>query len=181
MSFWKATVSICRRALSGDFRRLSAEFPAVPENAGAGGEHFDQTSTVGLHYRIDYLTPYWDPQGGFSLDLAYEGGVAGLEKLQGLNEGTAQISTLRYLPDLTPILAGCPRVQEAARPALEWLADTRLAVRLYGATGLPTRGEFFAMGGSTPVPRLRPITARGQQRLGRQFGMARAAGERSDL
>ena len=121
-------------------------FPKTPE---PGGERFDQTSTVGLHYRINYLTPYWDPQGGFSLDLAYEGGVAGLEKLQGLNEGTAQISTVRYLPDLTPILAGCPHVQEAARPALEWLADTRLAVRLYGATGLPTRGEFFTMGGST--------------------------------
>ena len=88
---------------------------------------------------------------------------------------------MRYLPDLTPVLAGCPHVQEAARPALEWLADTRLAVRLYGATGLPTRGEFFTMGGSTLFRGFDQSQRQGSTRLGGQFGMARAAGEGSDL
>jgi hypothetical protein len=129
------------------FTAYQQNFLPFPKASVATGERFDETSTAGLHYRIDYLTPYWDPQGGFRLDTVYEGGVAGLNKLQGLNKLSAQVSTVRYLPDLTPALAACPRVQEAARPALEWLADTRVAVRLYGATGLPTRGEFFTMGG----------------------------------
>ncbi|HBI46974.1 MAG TPA: hypothetical protein DDY78_29595, partial [Planctomycetales bacterium] len=129
------------------FTAYQQNFLPFPKRSVPTGERFDETSTAGLHYRIDYLTPYWDPEGGFKLDAVYEGGVAGLNKLQGLNKLSGQVSTVRYLPDLTPALAACPRVQEAARPALDWLADTRVAVRLYGATGLPTRGEFFTMGG----------------------------------
>src|SRR5262249_27702906 len=30
---------------------------------------------------------------------------------------------------------------------LQWLGDTRLALRGYGGTSVPTRGEFFTMGG----------------------------------
>src|SRR6202043_2188621 len=72
-----------------------------------------------------------------------------LERQQPLNEVSAQFSTVRYLPDLTPALDRFPHLQETARPALEWLADTRVAVRMYAATGLPSRGEFFTMGGDT--------------------------------
>ncbi len=129
------------------FTSYQQNFFPLPKATVPGGERFDQTTTAGLHYRLDYLTPYWDPEGGFKLDLLYEGGAADLQKLQGLNEASAQFSTVRYLPDLTPALTPFPRLQEAARPALEWLADTRVAVRAYGATGLPTKGEFFTMGG----------------------------------
>jgi hypothetical protein len=129
------------------FTSYQQNFFPLPKHTVPGGERFDQTTTAGLHYRLDYLTPYWDPEGGFKLDLLYQGGAAGLEKIQGLNEASAQFSTVHYLPDLTPALGSCPHVQEAVRPALEWLADTRVAVRAYGATGLPTKGEFFTLGG----------------------------------
>ncbi len=131
------------------FTSYQQNFFPFPKETVPGGERFDQTTTAGLHYRLDYLTPYWDPEGGFCLDMVYQGGVAGLQQLQGLNEVTAQVSTVHYLPDLTPALSAMPRLQEAARPALEWLADTRVAVRAYGATGLPTRGEFFTLGGDS--------------------------------
>jgi hypothetical protein len=121
-------------------------FPYAKSNE-PGGVRFDRTTTVGVHYRLDYLTPYWDPEGGFLLDVTYQGGAAELKSYQELNELSAQFSTLFYIPDLTGGLEAFPAVQSAARPALEWLADTRLAVRLYGALGLPTRGLFFTMGG----------------------------------
>ena len=83
-------------------------------------------------------------QGWTSL---FETGMAGLQRVHDFNELSTQFSAVHYLPDLTPALDGCPQLQAAARPALEWLAETRLAGRIYGATGLPTRGEFFTMGG----------------------------------
>jgi Peptidase family M1 domain len=129
------------------FASFQQNFLPFPKQSVAMGERFDQTSTGGVHYRLDYLTPYWNPEGGFKLDLVYEGGVAGLNRLVALNKASAQFSTVSYLPDLNQALSACPRLQEAARPALTWLADTRVAVRLYGATGLPAQGEFFTMGG----------------------------------
>jgi hypothetical protein len=121
-------------------------FPFAKSNV-PGAERFDRTSTLGVHYRLNYLTPYWDPEGGFLLDLDYETGAAELNRYQVLNKVSGEVSTLCYLPDLTGKLEPFPAVQSAARPALEYLADTRLAVRLYGAMGLPTRGLFFTMGG----------------------------------
>ena len=129
------------------FTSYQQNFLPLPKQTVPGGERFDQTTTAGLHYRLDYLTPYWDPEGGFKLDLLYEGGAAGLDKLQGLNEASAQFSTVPRLAGPDAGAGGLSALQEAARPALEWLADTRVAVRAYGATGLPTKGEFFTMGG----------------------------------
>jgi hypothetical protein len=114
-----------------------------------GGERFNDTATAGLHYHLDYRTPYWDPEGGFAVDATYEGGYADLNSSHGLNLVFGQVSTVKYLPDLTPALKAVPGVQGVMRPVLEYLADTRIAVRAYGAMGLPTRGEFFTMGGDT--------------------------------
>jgi hypothetical protein len=111
------------------------------------GERFDRTSTAGLHYRINYLTPYWDPEGGFQLDALYEGGVADLPEHVMLQKVSGQLTVVHYLPDLSGPLRGVPRLHAAAAPVLEYLADTRVAVRLFGGTSVPTRGEFFTMGG----------------------------------
>ena len=114
------------------------------------GERFDNATTAGLHYRINYLTPYWDPEGGFFLDVAYEAGFADLDSKRGLNKGSVQLSAVKYFPDLTGGADALPAsAQGVARPVLEYLAETRLAVRLYGAMGLPTRGEFYTMGGGS--------------------------------
>jgi hypothetical protein len=114
-----------------------------------GGERFDHAATGGIHYHLDYRTPYWDPEGGIEVDATYEGGEAEVNGTRGLNKFYGQVSTVKYLPDLNPMLAGAPGLQHALEPVLTYLADTRIAVRAYGAIGLPTQGEFFTLGGDT--------------------------------
>ena len=52
---------------------------------------------------------------------------------EGLQKVAGQFSTV-----ISPPTAGVP--------GLDWLADTRVALRAYGATSSPSRGEFFSMG-----------------------------------
>src|SRR5262249_11368276 len=112
-------------------------FPFVAQPV-PGGERFTQTTTGGIHYRLDYLTPYWDPQGGVRIDAVYEGGLADLANQRGfgihlgstgVQKLSGQVSTVFSAPDLTATVGD--RLP-ALRPALEWFADTRLAVRAYG-------------------------------------------------
>lgn len=125
--------------------------PFARAQGAPGGERPNSYEAGGLHYRLDYRTPYWDAEGGFLLDLLYEGGVAQLVRNQGMHKFAAEFATVKYLPDLTEWLEGTPRLQETLRPALQWLAETRLAVRAYGAMGLPLRGEWFTLGGDRLV------------------------------
>lgn len=97
-----------------------------------GAERFDALSTGGIHYHINYLTPYWDPEGGFALDATYAGGTANLGETTGLHMGSAQLAYAQFLPEWTGPLS-----------------ETKLAARLYGAAASPTRGQFFPLGGST--------------------------------
>ena len=128
------------------------------------------------------LTPYWDPEGGFKLDLLYEAGVAGLETVQGLNEALRAVfdGPLPAGPD-----AGAGRAVRCSRrrPGRRWNGwPTReWRCRIYGATGLPTRGEFFTMGGDDLFRGFDQSQRAGQHRLGGQPGMARAAGEGADV
>jgi hypothetical protein len=94
-----------------------------PDNVAAGG----------VHYRLDYLTPYWDPAGGFRLDLTYAGGGAELaDKTEHVSyhEFQGYFTYVKGLPD-----------------GLGWVSDTRVAARIFGAAAVPGRGEFFALGG----------------------------------
>src|SRR5438552_4036618 len=68
-----------------------------------------------------------------------------------MSKFAGQFASVKYLPDVTEWLEGVPQVQQALRPALKWLADTRVAVRGYGAIGLPLRGEWFTLGGEQLV------------------------------
>jgi hypothetical protein len=110
-----------------------------------GGVRFDRTTTAGLHYKINYLTPYWDPEGGFQLEAAYEGGVAESPSSVGLHMLWGQFSFVKSPPDLGKNLTALPWL----RKSLEWFSDTRFAFRAYGATSSPSRGEFFTLGGDT--------------------------------
>jgi hypothetical protein len=127
------------------FAQYQDDFLPFPSHQPEGSERFRDMTTAGLHYRLDYLTPYWDPEGGFRLDLDYEAGVVDLATTQGLQKASAEFSTVFSAPDLSRCADGVPVVH----PVLEWFADTRLAVRGYGATGLPSRGLYFPLGGST--------------------------------
>jgi hemolysin activation/secretion protein len=95
-----------------------------------GANHFDQQTLAGLHYHLDYLTPYWDPEGGFRVDANYATGIPILGEHEAFNRVDAQFSIVKGLPDwLGP------------------LSQTRLAARIYGAAGLPNNGEYFTLGG----------------------------------
>jgi hypothetical protein len=113
-----------------------------------GGERWNSATVGGLHYHLNYLTPYWDPQGGLALDLTYTGGVADLDKRVATNQIVGQFSTVKSLPDFSGTFDEDTWPGKYLEPALRWLADSRIAFRAYGAGGLPDRGEFFALGGS---------------------------------
>ncbi len=114
-----------------------------------GGVRFNHASTGGLHYQVNYLTPYWDAEGGFLFDLFYQGGEADFpNNPRGMQAVASRFQTVKSLPDLTPALSGLPGFQEWSRPFWDWVATNRVAVMVYGAMGLPNNGLFFSLGGS---------------------------------
>jgi hypothetical protein len=122
-------------------------FLPLPQQEPPGGQRYDHEELAGVHYHLNYLTPYWDPEGGIALDLTYAGGNAKLAKNEGTNQITGQFSTVKSLPDLSGHLDDTTWPGKVAEPFLRWLGDTRLAARAYGAVAWPQRGEFFALGG----------------------------------
>ncbi len=130
------------------FASYQDNFLPFVKNPDPRGERYEHASTVGAHYRLDYRTPYWDPEGGFLFDAAYEGGVAQVGGYRAVHRTSAEAAYVQGFPDLSAYCLGLPAVHDAVRPACSWLSDTRLAVRLYGATSMPGRGEFFTLGGS---------------------------------
>jgi hypothetical protein len=121
----------------------------LPFETGAQnhGVRYDRTTTAGLRYRLNYLTPYWDPEGGFLLDAFYEGGIADLPQTVGLQKVYGQFSMVKSLPDFSRYVADVPGLRDTARPVLAWIGEWRLAWRIFGGTSMPARGEFFTMGG----------------------------------
>ena len=89
-----------------------------------GGERYELTATAGLHYRIDYLTPYWDPEGGIRVDAVYQNGLADLLRDHSVQTLTAQLSFVKSAPDLTASVG----VQSCRGYAPRW-------------TGFPTRAS----------------------------------------
>jgi hypothetical protein len=102
----------------------------LPRQTLPGANHFDEQTFAGLHFHLDYLTPYWDPEGGFRVDAAYTSGLPILGEHKAFNRIDGQFSIVKGLPDwLGP------------------LSQTRLAARIYGAGGLPNNGEYYTLGG----------------------------------
>jgi len=102
----------------------------VPRETIPGANRFNDQTGFGIHYHLDYLTPYWDPEGGFRFDATYTTGVEILGDSEPFNRVDGQFSMVKSLPDwLGP------------------LAQTRLAARIYGAAALPKNGEFYPLGG----------------------------------
>src|SRR5207302_6479518 len=60
-----------------------------------------------------------------------------------------QFSIVKGFPDLTDLATKNGPLGEGAAPALCWLAETRLALRVYGAGGLPDEVEYFPLGGGS--------------------------------
>ena len=47
----------------------------VPSEPSPGAMPFHQQTLTGLHYHINLVTPYWNPEGGFMLDTTYAEGL----------------------------------------------------------------------------------------------------------
>lgn len=123
------------------FAAYQDNFLPLPKNSVPGAQRYDSTALGGLHFSVNYLTPYWDPQGGFKLDLTYAGGVVDVDRTRAAHQFTGQLSVVKELPDLTGL--------GIAFNLCEWLSRSRLAVRAYAAGGLPDEVEYFLLGGST--------------------------------
>jgi hypothetical protein len=98
-----------------------------------GAERYKHQAMSGLHYHLNYLTPYWDAEGGFQFDGSYLSGVevpGESDTVEGAHLVTAQLSWVWAVPD-----------------GLGWLSETRFAFRAYGAAGFPSNVQYFAMGG----------------------------------
>jgi hypothetical protein len=108
-----------------------------------GAERFSHQGMGGLHYHINYLTPYWNPEGGFSADISYAAGLV----LPGLRTPNSPPNELFGTNGSQQLLAQATYVQ-AMPDGLGWLSDTVLAFRAYGAFGLPNYVQYFALGGS---------------------------------
>ncbi len=100
-----------------------------------GAERFRHQGMGGAHYHINYLTPYWNPEGGFSADVSYAGGLVlpgEAQAIDGSHQFLGQATYVQAMPD-----------------GLGWLSDTVFAFRAYGAFGLPNNVQYFALGGSS--------------------------------
>jgi hypothetical protein len=102
--------------------------PSPPQTPCA--EQFNHQTAVGVHYHLDYLTPYWDPEAGIRVDATYASGIPILGEHQAFNRVDGQVSYVWGLRDV-----------------LGPLSATRLAFRAYGAAGLPNHGDYFTLGG----------------------------------
>jgi hypothetical protein len=107
-----------------------------------GAERFKHQGMGGAHYHINYLTPYWNPEGGFSADLSYAAGLV----LPGLHTANSKPDQIFGIDGSHQVLGQATYVQ-AMPDGLGWLSDTVLAFRLYGAFGLPNYVQYFALGG----------------------------------
>ncbi len=96
-----------------------------------GAERFDKETEVGLHYHLDLLTPYWNPDNGFKLDVTHAIGPPILGQPAFSAQTMAQFSFVYAPPS-----------------GLGYLSETRLAYRAYGAYGTPSNAQLFTLGGN---------------------------------
>ncbi len=94
-------------------------------------ESYDDSAGVGLRYYRNYQTPYWDPEGGYKLDLNYELGLPIVGTYDGVfHRLQGEVSLVKALP-------------------ADWgyWGHSRWAARLYGGAGWPDNGYHFQLGG----------------------------------
>jgi hypothetical protein len=120
------------------FATYQDNFLPIARSKLAMGDRPDRTWLSGLHYRLNLLTPYWDPESGVWVDAVYAGGTASLPRGTGPVETVAahqlrgELATVIALPECLPLVGGA-----------------RVAGRGVVMSSFPDRGQFFALGGGT--------------------------------
>jgi hemolysin activation/secretion protein len=110
-----------------------------PRYPTAGADPFEDRASLGAHWHLNLLTPYWDAEGGLAADVSYQYGVPILGNQHTFQEVYGQVSFVKPMPHVFDWIG--------AGPVVRWLNDTRFAFRAGGATGLPSNGELFTLGG----------------------------------
>lgn len=113
------------------FASWQRNFLPYVRNPVPGSVRFEDMSNLGIHYHLDLLTPYWDPDIGFKFDITYAAGLPIFGQPEASHQVVSQLSWVHMLP------AG-----------LGYLSRTRLAYRLYGAIATPTEAMLFSLGGN---------------------------------
>jgi hypothetical protein len=117
------------------FTTIQDDLLPLSRDTVPGAVRFRHQGMGGAHYHINYLTPYWNPEGGFSADVSYAGGLVlpgETQVIDGSHQFLGQATYVQAMPD-----------------GLGWFSDTVFAFRAYGAYGLPNNVQYFAMGGSS--------------------------------
>jgi hypothetical protein len=114
------------------YGRLEHAFNRDPRFVPPGVENYDDFAAFGLRYYQNYLTPYWDPEGGFKIDLNYESGppIVGNYR-EWYNRVQGEFALVKKMPD-----------------GFGYLSETRLAGRVFGGIGVPDNGWHFQLGGA---------------------------------
>jgi hypothetical protein len=126
-----------------------------PSEPSPGAIPFHQQSLAGLHYHLDLLTPYWNPEAGMAFDATYAEGLPVLGEHRSLQEAYSQVSFVKTLRDLLGV--------SEETPFLRWLGDSRLAGRLYVAEALQDEAQIFTLGGGELFRGYSPSQRQGSQ------------------
>ena len=94
----------------------------TPHQMAPGTDPFEHRTGVGLHYHKNMLTPYWDAEGGYSLDMSYQFGLPIFGTEREFHQAYGQFAFVKGMSFLNDWL-GEGRITN-------WLADTRWAWRL---------------------------------------------------
>src|SRR5262249_6516692 len=78
---------------------IHPSFLLGPRGRRLRATRFDTLSTVGAHYHLDLLTPYWDPEYGLKLDGTVAGGLPVLGQQAETLQGIGQVSFVQSLPE----------------------------------------------------------------------------------
>ena len=131
---------------------------SVPGRERFDAEHGGASTTTSI-----YLTPYWDPEGGFQLDATYQAGVGKAPN-----------------PGWRAALSGQSSVKGAARWSRLVFKHTHRGPDC-GRRRPAESWRVFCPGRQRQLPRLRSRRTAGQPRLGGQPGMARATAVRREV
>ena len=97
-----------------------------------GSVRFDEILDVGWHARANLYTPYWNPESGGWADVSVGAGGTKVPGWMGFGQFRAELAGVQQMPE-----------------GLGPLSDLRLAGRVLAQGALPSRGDFFALGGGT--------------------------------
>lgn len=99
-----------------------------------GVEGYNNQAGVGIRWYRNFLTPYWDPEGGYKFDLNLEYGLPIFGTYSWYDRMQAEFVYVKSMPD-----------------GLGYLSDSKWAFRVWGGKGWPANGYHFQLGGANLV------------------------------